>query len=85
MEGLRCPACGDEVIPGHKISLLNETARQLGLFGAEHVSRRRLRRTGTSISVSLDPELLQRLAPGTTAGDEVLVGLQGNKIVIQRG
>lgn len=83
VEGLRCPTCGEELLVGGEVDAMTAKARALGLLGLEHSSSRKLRRTGTSISVTLDPELLALIAPGAKAGDRVTVGRLGNRIVIE--
>lgn len=84
VKGLQCPSCGNEVVSAGAIERITATARELGLLGIDHARRRKLRRTGTSISVTLDPELLALIAPGAKVGDKVTVGRLGNKIVIER-
>lgn len=59
-------------------------AHDLGLFGMERASKRKLRQVGSSLSVTLDPELLNEIVPGARAGDEVEVGLEGGKLVIRK-
>jgi antitoxin component of MazEF toxin-antitoxin module len=46
------------------------------------VHTRKLLKTGNSIAVSLDPDLLQEILPGAEPGTAVKVGRQGDRIVI---
>lgn len=82
VRGFRCPICGEEALTGTQAKALDELARRLGLFGIEDKHRRKLLRTGNSIAVSLDPELVRDVLHGAKPGAEVFVGRQGDKIVI---
>jgi DNA-binding MarR family transcriptional regulator len=82
--GYRCPEDGEEMFDGEAVQRAQERARELGLFGAERVTRRKLRQVGSSLSVTLDPEVLEKILPGAKPGDEVEVGLEGDKIVVRR-
>lgn len=63
---------------------LEVLARRLGLYGIEDRRRRKLLRTGGSLAVTLDPELLREALGGPAAGTTVEVGRQGDRIVIRR-
>lgn len=82
--GYRCPACGEEWIPAEEVARAQALGHKLGMFGVESVSRRKIRQTGTSVSVTLDPALLREIAPDASPGDDLLVGRQGDRIVIRR-
>lgn len=82
--GYRCPTCGREDVLGSDAGDLQELARRLGLFGPERRSRRKLMRTGGSIAVTLDPELLRSVLGHARAGAVVEVGLEGERIVIRK-
>jgi hypothetical protein len=82
--GFRCPTCGEEVLLLEDASEARRTAENLGLFGVENARRRKLQKTGNSITVSLDPELLRSALLDAKPGDQVSVGRQGNRIVITR-
>lgn len=83
LEGYRCPKCGEELFTGEQVEAGERRARALGLYGARRVTRRKLRQVGSSLSVTLDRGILSELLPGAKAGDEVEVGLEGDKIVIR--
>ena len=83
VEGYRCPLCGEELFTGEQVELSQRRAEKLGLFGPRRVSRRKLRQVGSSLSVTLDRGILRELMPDAKAGDEVEVGLEGDKIVIR--
>jgi hypothetical protein len=57
-------------------------AHKLGLFGIENAQTRKLLRTGTSVAVTLDPDLLRDVLGSAKPGQMVKVGKEGNKIVI---
>jgi len=82
-EGYRCPRCGHELFDAEQVEQAQKRARELGLHGIERSSRRKLRQVGSSLSVTLDPELLRELFPHAKAGDEVEVGREGSRIVIR--
>lgn len=83
-KGYRCPRCGREVLLGADAAELQELGHRLGLFGPERKSRRRLMKTGGSIAVTLDPELLRSVLGHARAGAVVEVGLEGERIVIRK-
>lgn len=83
VEGFRCPLCGEEYFTGDQVAESQRRAEELGLFGPRRVSRRKLRQVGSSLSVTLDRGILRELLPDAKAGDEVEVGLEGDKIVIR--
>ncbi|MBI4393282.1 MAG: hypothetical protein HY556_05725 [Euryarchaeota archaeon] len=80
--GFRCTICGEEVFLLADVGMQDDLAHRLGLFGVEDRRRRKLQRTGNSITVSLDPAILREVMPGAKPGDIVIVGRQGDKIVI---
>lgn len=80
-KGFRCPVCSSDLVLD--LPALQQLARRLGLYGVEHASRRKLQRTGTSITVTLDPDLLREVVPGARPGTVVTVGRQGDAIVIR--
>lgn len=79
--GFRCPICASERLLN--LPALQQLARKIGLYGVEHASTRTLQRTGSSITVTLDPELLREIVPNAKPGTKVTVGLQGDGIVIR--
>lgn len=83
VEGFRCPVCGEELFTGDQVAESQRRAEELGLFGPRRVSRRKLRQVGSSLSVTLDRDILRELLPDAKAGDEVEIGLEGDKIVIR--
>lgn len=82
VRGLRCPVCGEERIPAGEAEEAQRLAGKLGLFGLQNMHTRKLLKTGNSIAVSLDPDLLHEILPGAEPGTVVKVGRQGDKIVI---
>lgn len=84
MEGFRCPQCGEELFTGDQVEEGQRRAQKLGLFGPQRVSRRKLRQVGSSLSITLDRGILQKILPGAKAGDELEVGLEGDRIVIRQ-
>lgn len=83
VEGYRCPRCGEELFTGEQVLAGERRAAALGLYGPRRLSRRKLRQVGSSLSVTLDRGILRELLPHAKAGDEVEVGLEGDKIVIR--
>ena len=83
LEGYRCPQCGEELFTGDQVLVGERRAAALGLYGPRRVSRRKLRQVGSSLSVTLDRGLLRELMPDAKPGDEVEIGLEGDKIVIR--
>lgn len=81
--GFRCPVCGNETLLLPDAQAVNDLARRLGLFGLEQSEERKLQRTGTSVCVTLDPQLLRDALSGATAGSVVRVGRLGSRIVIE--
>lgn len=81
--GFRCPVCHDERLLLEEAHHLDELAHELGLFGVENQHRRKLLRTGNSLAVTIDPDLIRDILDGATAGEEVRVGRMGRKIVIE--
>lgn len=79
-KGFRCPVCSSE--RALNLPVLQQLARKLGLYGLEHATERTLQRTGSSITVTLDPELLREVVPNAKPGTKVTVGRQGDAIVI---
>lgn len=84
VRGFRCPVCGSESLLASEAQEAQDLARELGLFSVTNRRRRKLLRTGNSIAVSLDPELLREVLPGRKPGDAVFVGRMGDRIVIER-
>lgn len=84
VKGWRCPECGESVFSAQQADAAQRMARELGLFGPERASRRKLQRSGTSIVVTLDPALLEEALGGASVGDEVEVGRLGDAIIIRR-
>lgn len=82
VRGFKCPTCGEERLPAHEAAEAQHLAEKLGLFGVRDSHTRKLLKTGNSIAVSLDPEMLQAILPGAEPGTAVRVGRQGNHIVI---
>lgn len=80
-KGFRCPVCASERVLN--LPALQQLARKLGFYGIEHASKRTLQRTGTSITVTLDPDLLREVVPDAKPGTKVTVGRQGDAIVIR--
>lgn len=81
-KGFRCRICGSERVLD--LPMIQQLARKLGLYGLEHASKRKLQRTGTSsITVTLDPDLLKEVVPNAKPGTTVTVGRQGDAIVIR--
>ncbi len=80
-KGFRCTVCSSERVLN--LPALQQLARKLGLYGVEHASKRTLQRTGSSITVTLDPDLLREVVPGAKPGTKVTVGRQGDAIVIR--
>lgn len=81
--GFRCPQCGEEAVLSPELRQLEHLAARLGLYGLQDARRRKLQRTGNSITVSLDPRLVREVLRGAGPGDEVEVGRQGDAIVIR--
>lgn len=81
--GFRCPKCGEEAFTADQVKTSQAEARRLGLFGIENSSTRKLQRTGTSVTVSLDPELLRDVLGRAKPGTKVRVGRHGSHIAIQ--
>lgn len=82
-EGHRCPKCGEEVMSLHESERLQRQAKRLGLYGIVKARRRKLQRTGNSVTVSLDPELLRDVLKGAGPGTVVEVGRMGENIVVR--
>lgn len=81
--GFQCPVCGDERLLADDVSDVRNLAAELGLYGIENASTRKLLRTGTSVAVTLDPGLVRDVLHGAKPGDPVKVGRQGGRIVIE--
>lgn len=82
VRGFKCPECGTEMIRAEDSVHARREAERLGLFGVRAATRRKVVRNGTSASVNLSPEMLATL--GADVGDEVEVGILGDRIVITR-
>lgn len=67
---------------GDELKEAQDLAYRLGLFGIENAQLRKLLKTGTSIAVTLDPELIRDVLHGAKPGQAVKVGKEGGKIVI---
>lgn len=80
--GFRCPRCGEEAFSGDQVERGQAEARRLGLFGLENATTRTLQRTGTSVTVSLDPDLLRDVLQRAKPGTKVRVGRHGDHIAI---
>jgi hypothetical protein len=81
--GFVCPVCKEERFLAADLEQMQELAHTLGLFGLQGVQQRTLLRTGNSLAVSIDPDLLRDVLGNPNAGDKVRVGRQGNRIVIE--
>ncbi|HLE47979.1 MAG TPA: hypothetical protein VI818_06750 [Candidatus Thermoplasmatota archaeon] len=81
--GFRCPRCGEEAFTGDQVQAAQAEARRLGLFGIENPTTRKLQRTGTSVTVSLDPDLLRDVLGRAKPGTKVKVGRHGDHIAIR--
>jgi hypothetical protein len=81
--GFRCPRCGEEAFSAEQVTAGQAEARRLGLFGIENASTRKLQRTGSSVTVSLDPELLRDVLGRAKPGTKVRVGRHGDHIAIR--
>lgn len=62
---------------------LRKEAHRIGLFGMEQKRRRKLQRTGNSVTVSLDPEMLRDVLKGAGPGTVVEVGRVGDHIEVR--
>jgi len=82
-EGFRCPTCGEEALLAEEVARLQKEAHRLGLYGLEDAQLRKLLRTGNSIAVSLDPNLIRQVLGDRKPGDAVRVGREGRRIVIE--
>lgn len=82
-QGHRCPRCGEEVLSIHESARLQRQAQRLGLYGITKSRRRKLQRTGNSVTVSLDPELLRGALKGAGPGTVVEVGQVGDHIEVR--
>lgn len=82
VRGFRCPVCREERLPAQEAEEAQGLAHKLGLYGVEQATTRKLLKTGNSIAVSLDPELLEQILPGAQPGTAVKVGRQGDRIVV---
>ena len=82
VRGYKCPVCGEEMILGSDSIQAKRDAMRLGLSGVRAHTRRKIVRNGTSASVNLSPEMLTTL--GVRVGDEVEVGILGDRVVITR-
>lgn len=83
VRGYRCPVCGDERLLGAEAAKAQKAAHKLGLFGLEQTQLRKLLKTGNSVAVSLDPELVRDVLGGLEPGGTVRIGRLGNRIVIE--
>lgn len=81
--GFRCAACGEENLLASDGEKANEMAHDLGLYGLEQSSTRRLLRAGNSVAVTLDPQLVKDLLHGVGPGTPVRVGRLGSRIFIE--
>lgn len=81
--GFRCASCGHESLRAEDVEALQQLARTLGMYGIDRMQTRRLLRTGGSLAVTLDPELLKEVIGDAKAGTQVKVGREGNRIVIE--
>jgi hypothetical protein len=81
--GFRCEVCGNETLLLQDAQAVNDLAKRLGMFGLEDARSRKLQRTGTSLCVTLDPELLRKTFPRAKRGSVVRVGSQGSRIIIE--
>ncbi len=81
--GFKCPQCGEEAFAADQVERGQAEARRLGLFGIENATTRTLQRTGTSVTVSLDPDLLRDVLRRAKPGTKVRVGRHGDHIAIQ--
>lgn len=82
--GWRCPVCGEETLLLADAGEVQRLAQRLGLFGVQGRKRRKLLKTGGSLAVTLDPELLREVLGKARAGTYVQVGREGGRIVITR-
>ncbi|HEV8361742.1 MAG TPA: hypothetical protein VGR28_14930 [Candidatus Thermoplasmatota archaeon] len=83
VRGFRCAVCGDDSVLAGELGRAEALARRLGLYGAEKRARRKLQKTGNSITVSIDRGLLDEVLPGAGPGSFVSIGKLGNRIVIE--
>lgn len=81
--GYRCPICGDEQLLGSDAAAVQDLAHELGLYGLEDGSDRKLLRTGNSLAVTLPPSLVEEVLGGIGPGGEVRVGRVGDRIVVE--
>lgn len=84
VKGFRCPTCGAEELLLGELAKARETARRIGLLKTGRAERRRLLRVGNSLGITLAPAVVREVLGGVHAGEEVLVGVQGDAIVIRR-
>lgn len=80
VKGAKCPDCGEEVLTPEQVDQAQETARRVGLFGADLRTTRTAIRLGNSTAMTFDQEIARRagIAPGT----ELEVDLLGGRVVI---
>ncbi|MHB8586213.1 MAG: hypothetical protein ACYDDF_10330 [Thermoplasmatota archaeon] len=84
VEGFKCLRCGEETIPADIVARTQKLAHQIGLFGIEHPTARKLVRNGSSLAVTLDREWLRELLGHDAApGESVIVGRRGASIVVE--
>lgn len=83
VRGFACQACGEEVFLGSDAAEAQDLAHRLGLFGLENKRSRKLRRTGNSLAVTLDSDLVKQVLGPAAEGKSVFVGSQGKRIVIE--
>lgn len=83
-KGFRCPTCGEERLTATESERISTLGRKLGLYGVEQRRTRKLLKTGGSLAVTLDPEMLRDVLGEVRAGTSVEVGRQGDAIVIRR-
>lgn len=82
VKGYKCPVCGAEMVIGEDARAARLEAQRLGISGVRAHARRKIVRNGTSASVNLSPEM--RATLGVRVGDEVEVGILGDRVVITR-
>lgn len=81
--GFRCPRCGEEAFTADQVERTQAEARRMGLFGIESATTRKLQRTGSSVTVTLDADLLRDVLRRAKPGTKVRVGRHGDHVAIQ--
>lgn len=82
VRGFRCGQCGDDAILAADGADNRHMAEELGLFGPTDLRSRKILQTGSSIAVSIDPQLAREVLGDVRPGDAVVMGRRGRWIVI---